>query len=122
MTRAVGVTVTKNTSPMMIGLVILWRSRPNRIHWWLRGARMPGTIRAAARNSPATISAQIQGLQLLIRGNSPTIRKTAVKTIPKARSVDPLISSSRVMVSWTAFVLLSVMTAPDHLIAVTEKP
>ena len=63
------------------------------------------------RRDPATMSAQTCGIFQFNKGQHPMMEKKIVMTTPNDRSDDPLISSSRVIISWTVVYLLSVMNS-----------
>ena len=93
-TRPMGVTVVKNTKPMMIGLIQAWRTNPNLSQRRLRGASTRGRASAAKKNTAATIRAQPRIDRPRTRGQRARIVNTIAKVNPKARFDEPVTTSS----------------------------
>ena len=89
-----GVTVVKNTKPMMIGLMHAWRINPNLSQRRLSGASTRGRARAATKNAKARMRAQPRSYRPRTRGHRARTMNTIAKVNPKDRFDEPVTSSS----------------------------
>ena len=79
----------------MRGWVIFWRSMPNRNQSLFGMINALGKANARAPNNAANRMAQSLIAPPDVRGKSPIMKKNAVKTRPKERSVAPLTARGR---------------------------
>jgi hypothetical protein len=89
--RAVGVTITKKTTPMTIGEKILPNNIPNLNQILFNGVRIFEFSSPKIKKIVAIIKDQILIFSSLNKGNIETIKKNRKKTIPKLLFVPILI-------------------------------
>ena len=82
-TRAVGVTITKKTIPIIIGDIKLPNKIPNLNQILFNGLRILKLSSPEIKKIKATIKDQILIFPSLNKGNIETIKKKIKKTIPK---------------------------------------